>query len=254
MYVGRILRTVSQGSGLKDVNQSRPYFTAIYSQDDVILGQQVDMIGITSGWTTGSVYNTCIDQLMNRELVMYQIRCAAQGGYNANSGDSGAPIFIRVPGHPEIQGSELPGAPFWTDEFVSLVGIHSGQAFNMHFFSKLGRIKSDLGGSWTVTAPVPPLPNAPLSTYITGPTDVLASSSCNLRYVANATGGAWNTYSYTFNTSGTIKYLGGREAIIAFSTNGSHFVSVNVVDANGHAASHNLTLVAGPSGMDCNTI
>ncbi len=185
---------------------------------------------------------------------MHQIRCGAQGGYNANGGDSGAPIFIRVPGHPQIQGSELPGAPFWTDEFVSLVGIHSARAFGEHFFSKLGRIKSDLGGSWVVTAPVPPLPPAPLSVYITGATDVLSSPSCHLPYVANATGGLWNTYSYSFTTDGTVLTQSDRELILAFPTAGSHNVNVTVTDANGATATHFLELVAAPSGMDCNTI
>ncbi len=258
MAVGKILRTVSLGTGLLDVNQSKPYFTAIYSQDDVLLGQNVDMIGRTSGWRTGNVVSTCIDQLMvpnwPQSTSTYQIRCAAQGSYAADGGDSGGPMFIRVPGHPEIQGSELPGAPFWTDEFVSIVGIHSGHAFGMRFFSKLGRIKSDLGGSWVITAPVPALPAAPLSTFVTGSTDVLASSSCNLRYVANATGGLWNTYSYTFNTSGQIKFQNGREIIVAFASNGSHHVSVTVTDGNNNTVSHSLTLIAGPSGMDCNTV
>lgn len=255
MSVGKILRTVSIGSGSIIVDSPpRAYFTAIYSQDDVILGQIVDMVGRTSGWTTGSVYQTCVDYFVTYNLTMHQIRCGAQGGYNANGGDSGAPIFIRVPGHPQIQGSELPGAPFWTDEFVSLVGIHSAHAFGEHFFSKLGRIKSDLGGSWVVTAPVPPLPPAPLSVYITGATDVLSSPSCHLRYVANATGGLWNTYSYNFTTDGTVLTQSDRELILAFPTAGSHNVNVTVTDANGATASHFLELVAGPSGMDCNTI
>lgn len=252
MTVGKILRTTGYGS--LTINASKPYFTAISYQDDVILGQIVDKVGRTTGWTSGYVSNTCIDLVVFQNGVAHQIRCSVEGTYPADNGDSGAPVFVRLPGHPEIQGSELPGAPFWTDEFVSLVGTHSGRAFGEKYFSKLGRIKSDMGGSWTVTAPVPPPPPAPLSVYVTGPVDVLTSPNCNLRYVANATGGVWNTYSYTFTTSGTVKYVSGREIIVAFSTNGTHHISVAVTDANNTTVNHSLQLIAGPSGMDCNNI
>jgi len=252
MAIGKILRPISTGS--ITVDSARPYFTAIYYQDDVLLGQIVDKVGRTTGWTSGYVNYTCVDFYLVEGGTPYIVRCAAQGTYPADAGDSGAPIFIRVPGHPAIQGSELPGAPFWTDEFVSLVGTHSGRAFGEKYFSKLGRIKSDLGGSWTVTAPVPPLPVAPLSVFISGPVDVVSSPSCHLRYVAYATGGAWNTYSYTWTTDGTVLSQDGREMLLAFPSAGAHVLTVTVSDANGSTVGHSLDIIAGPSGMECQTI
>lgn len=251
MTVGKILRTTSTGS--INVDLARPYFTAIYYQDDVLLGQIVDKVGITTGWTTGYVNYTCVDFYLWEGGIPYVVRCAAEGTYPADKGDSGAPIFVRVPGHPAIQGSELPGTPFWTDEFVALVGTHSGRAFGEKYFSKLGRIKSDLGGSWTVTAPVPPPPAAPLSVFIHGPVDVLSSPSCNLRYVAYATGGAWNTYSYAFTTDGTVNWEDGREVLLAFPSAGTHYLTVTVTDGNASTVVQTLEIVAGPSGMECQT-
>ncbi|MHB1312243.1 MAG: hypothetical protein ACYC3L_09520, partial [Gemmatimonadaceae bacterium] len=251
MTVGKILRTIP---GSITVDTARPYFTAIYYQDDVLLGQIVDKVGVTTGWTSGYVSYTCADFLVFEAGIPYIVRCAAEGTYPADKGDSGAPIFVRVPGHPQIQGSELFGAPFWTDEFVSLVGTHSGRAFGEKYFSKLGRIKSDMGGSWTVTAPVPPLPAAPLRVFISGPIDVLSSPSCHLRYVAYATGGAWNTYSYTFTTDGTVLSQDGREILLAFPSAGAHYLTVTVSDADASTVGESLDIIAGPSGMDCQTI
>lgn len=98
---------------------------------------------------------------------------------------------------------------------------------------------------------MPPPPAAPLSVFIGGPSDVLSSPTCRLRYIAYATGGAWNTYSYAFTTDGTVQWEDGREIILAFPSPGGHYVTVTVTDGNGATSGHTVEVVSGPSGMEC---
>ncbi|HTE47198.1 MAG TPA: hypothetical protein VK636_18255 [Gemmatimonadaceae bacterium] len=196
MTVGKIIRTQSSngggyggGSGTLTVNQSQPYFTVISGENQIgelILGQRVEKIGITTGWTWGNVAGTCADGYIVQNGAINVIRCEYEADYVADHGDSGGPVFMIGP---QGNGSE-----------VILVGIHSNREAvgSRARFSKLSRIMSDLGGTWEVTGG----PGS-LRGTLEGPAIVRASSMCSYQYIAFVNGGAGG-YSYNWSTSGTI--------------------------------------------------
>ena len=150
--VGLIYRTtpeppcggLSCGAQPTDVDQSRPFFFVTAEENnDVYVGQEVHKVGITTGWTKGSIKQTCVDH-DSYSGPGYQTvtRCTYEATYAAGEGDSGAPVFSIID----------PNA-----STVKLLGIHQARAKlgeNQARFSKLNRIKSDLGGTWVVTRPI----------------------------------------------------------------------------------------------------
>lgn len=170
MGVGLIARTTAPnsggrggGAGSRAVDPARPYwYVTGEEQENLWVGQRVDKVGATTGWTYGNITATCVDHEPDGNSVM---RCAYEADYAADHGDSGGPVFVITD---------------WQASRVTLAGIHSGRddwAFGSGNarFAKLARIKSDLGGTWVVKHPNPPPPTPqPLSASISGPTSVAA--------------------------------------------------------------------------------
>lgn len=70
-----------------------------FSIDAPFSGQQLDKVGATTGWTTGSVSDTCVDIPISGhlELCAYRVnRPAGQSARIADFGDSGSPVFTRL--------------------------------------------------------------------------------------------------------------------------------------------------------------
>lgn len=143
MSVGLILRTTpSNGGGLTgrlgsiNVDQANPYWIVTGEENnDILVGTTVHKSGIATGWTWGTVKQTCVDHYLDGN---HLIRCVYEASYVADHGDSGAPVFIRSS---------------TCSRCVLLAGIHNGRGEignDQARFSKLSRIKSDLGGSWVV--------------------------------------------------------------------------------------------------------
>lgn len=243
MAVGKIIRTQSSnggsyggGFGTLTVNQSQPYFTIISGENQIgelILGQRVEKIGITTGWTWGNIAGTCADGYIAQNGAINVIRCEYEADYVADHGDSGGPVFMIEP-----QGNGLE---------VILVGIHSNReaAGSRARFSKLSRIMSDLGGTWEVTGG----PGS-LRGTLEGPTTVRASSMCSFQYIAFINGGAGG-YSYNWSTSGTITQNNGSSILATFPTAGSYWVAVTVTDLAGTAISRALFLTSSTSSETC---
>jgi hypothetical protein len=191
MGVGLIARTTAPnggglggGTGSLTLNQSQPYWYINAEENESLYsGVRVDKLGATSGWTYGYVTATCADLLVvgpNSKL-----RCAYQADYVAQGGDSGGPVFVITD---------------WQTSLVTFGGIHSGHDGSGAYFSKLARIKSDLGGTWVVRHPNPPVPPpGPLSASIGGPGSVPAGMT-NTWY-ANVNGG---TPPYTYQWGGPV--------------------------------------------------
>ena len=137
---------------------------------------------------------------------------------------------------------------------VALIGIHSGTDWSgSPLFSKLERMKSDLGGTWTVKAHEPtPDPIEPLSVSITGPGDVQPGSQCRLSYVAVPRGGTWGHTSYVWQTDGTIIFNNGNAIDVYFTGTGSQRVIVTVTDSNGSQATTTLYVTVSATGTACN--
>ena len=149
--VGLLFRTtyangggLAGGNGSLIVEQTRPYWVVAgddmgdYPDVVVYVGLEVHKLGRTTGWTRGTVKQTCVDHWVTGNSVM---RCGYEALYVADHGDSGGPVFA-------IMGPD--------SVLVRLLGIHVGRAEagnDQARFAKLSRIVSDLGGQWTFTRP-----------------------------------------------------------------------------------------------------
>lgn len=144
MAVGLLARTsytnlggLGGGNGSLLLDPANPYWMVTAEENnDLYVGGEVHKVGRTTGWTHGAIKATCVDHYPRAN---YLLRCAYEAWYVAGSGDSGAPVFQRLD---------------WICSIcVKLVGIHSGRAEpgnDQARFSKMARIKSDLGGTWAV--------------------------------------------------------------------------------------------------------
>lgn len=140
--IARTLSSAGPGSqyGSLTVNPSRPYFI-IDAVDDgqMIEGQFIHKIGKTTGWTWGSITDTCYDSAQGF-LFQLVVKCTYRSDMTANFGDSGSPVFALY-GNGYNQNTDL----------VKLVGIlfaKSGNPGDSGFrsvSSKWNRVVMDLG-------------------------------------------------------------------------------------------------------------
>lgn len=95
--IGYVARTTyssngSAGSEQIDVNNDNIYLVPNY----VSAGMNIEKIGRASGWTTGTVINTCEDvriDVTNDGIGDYWILCSIKANLYAIKGDSGSPVF-----------------------------------------------------------------------------------------------------------------------------------------------------------------
>jgi hypothetical protein len=139
--VGSIARTALRGltAGSLTIDDRQPSFTITDRQPFSVMGQTLDKVGRTTGWTVGTVAATCVDvAVADTDIVQL---CQDEVFSGNGAGDSGSPIF-------ESQ------AAFTND--VTLYGILWGggtTAFGpILVFSPLENIEFELG-SLIVTAP-----------------------------------------------------------------------------------------------------
>ncbi|HZF10211.1 MAG TPA: hypothetical protein VFE33_15590 [Thermoanaerobaculia bacterium] len=228
MGVGLIARTTAPngggpggGIGSFTIDQNHPYwYITGEEQENLYVGQRVDKLGATTGWTYGSITDTCVDRYYWPNTKM---RCAYEANYVSDSGDSGGPVFVITD---------------WDYSNVTLAGIHS--AHDDHaIFAKLARIKSDLGGIWVVRYPNPPLR---LSASISGPTSVAAGQTYT--WSAAPYGG---TPPYTYQWGGPVS--GGT----SYSTTGALYsddvIGLTVWDATGASVYTTLYVTVCPDNQ-----
>lgn len=94
--LGRIARTTSWAGGL-NINHASPEFRIISERSSNVVGNIIDKVGRTTGWTYGHVIATCQDVGVSGTNIVQkcQDRVQSYGGANiVNSGDSGSPVFV----------------------------------------------------------------------------------------------------------------------------------------------------------------
>jgi hypothetical protein len=139
--IGAIARTTLRGltAGSTTIADNQPTFTITDVQSVPVVGQTLDKMGRTTGWTVGTVAATCIDFTVTDTDVALLCQNAMYTGNGG--GDSGSPIF-------ESQ------APFTSD--VTLYGILWGGGSTSFgpfaAFSPFAHIELELG-QLIVTAP-----------------------------------------------------------------------------------------------------
>jgi hypothetical protein len=124
------------GLGSLQIDASKPYFVVTAAGASPASGMQVQKMGHVTGWTWGTVSNTCVDHFFNQGgLVDYVTKCNYEANINHNSGDSGGPFFL------------WDGA----DE-VTLLGTLVGQTVTTNgIYSPYTRIVGELGGTFVAT-------------------------------------------------------------------------------------------------------
>lgn len=136
---GRLIRTMSSSSSLPGgsttINPDDPYFEVTSKATSTPpVGTVIQKIGRTTGWTHGTITQTCVSTNINGRLM----GCMVVANLISNSGDSGAPIFMLTGVTPQSGGRET----------VKLIGVLSGGPPNdLHttYFSSYAGIEVDLG-------------------------------------------------------------------------------------------------------------
>ena len=91
--LGRIARPAAFDpvQGTLEVDPSRPSFEIIKEQPFAVLGETVNKVGRTTGWTGGKVTGTCVDIITDDHFIR---RCQATVAAGSAGGDSGSPVFM----------------------------------------------------------------------------------------------------------------------------------------------------------------
>ena len=127
---GKIARTTSYGStsaGSLTINSSSPRFSITAEKANPVVGEYLDKVGRTTGWTYGRVSSTCV----NINVSGSDITQLCQNMVNAavNGGDSGSPVF------------------YWSGSGsnVTFYGLLWGGSTTQFVFSSMANIESELG-------------------------------------------------------------------------------------------------------------
>ena len=76
--------------GTLNVDPSK-FFTIVNEQPFAVLGETVNKVGRTTGWTGGKVTGTCVDIITDDHFIR---RCQGQVAAGSAGGDSGSPVFM----------------------------------------------------------------------------------------------------------------------------------------------------------------
>lgn len=96
---GRIARTTyrswgpSGSYGSITIDASDPYFEIGMPVQYPVLNEYVEKVGVTSGWTHGYVYKTCVDVHIIHDGKLLKFLCQDFASLNSQPGDSGSPVF-----------------------------------------------------------------------------------------------------------------------------------------------------------------
>lgn len=231
LAVGKIARVGVLGT--KNIPQSSPYHTIVGEAAPLASGQRVFKTGRTTGWTTGFVEATCVDVgqvFPSRGMT----RCEYGASYGADEGDSGGPVFL------------FPHPGYYTDDVI-LAGIHSSRdpIYGTAYFSKLDRIKSDLGGTWEIVGGIPSL-----WADLAGATEVQPGAQCVQQYTADVTGGV-PPYTYAWSSTGNITSNSGPTISAYFPTAGQYLVEFSATDAAQTTVTRSLTITVSYAAGVC---
>lgn len=126
--LGRIARTTwwqygPAGPGSIVIDPSRPTLAVSGKRDWPVVGEELDKVGRTTGWTYGYVTRTCVDA----NAVGGRRLCQDYATYRSQPGDSGSPVFK------------------WYRDTAILYGVNWGSNGSEAVFSAMWNIQTDLG-------------------------------------------------------------------------------------------------------------
>lgn len=124
--LGRIARPQFSAPGTNtsghtiNINPAQPHFTIGAEVRDPVQGTVVQKVGLTTGWTYGTVYQTCVD--INYQTLggtKRRVWCHDRANLGADGVDSGSPVFrifdpgagiVYFYGLVSFRGSDQPGS------------------------------------------------------------------------------------------------------------------------------------------------
>lgn len=101
------------------------------------LGQQVQKVGRETGWTYGTLTNTCQDVFLSDKTA---VMCSYKVSGGSQNGDSGAPVFGII-GNPPYYD---PAAKSYAID-VNAYGILWGGSTNYFWYSPIGLVSQEVG-------------------------------------------------------------------------------------------------------------
>ncbi|GAB4190121.1 MAG: hypothetical protein Tsb002_17850 [Wenzhouxiangellaceae bacterium] len=120
LLFGKIAKTNSVNTGSLTYATD---FTITGKNATVSVGQVVNKVGRTTGWSSGGITRTCAN--LNVAGSSITLLCQNQASYNSAGGDSGSPVFRITSGNN-----------------VTLVGIHWGSGAS---YSPIHKVEGELG-------------------------------------------------------------------------------------------------------------
>lgn len=132
--LGKIARPTSGGSefGSLSLNPASARFTITGREDALLVGDTVNKVGRTTGWTIGTVVGTCADINNSSAEITQFCQDVVQGG--GGPGDSGSPVFTRSGGKNNVRLAGI----LWGGGFSSEFGT-------IYVFSPIENIEQELG-------------------------------------------------------------------------------------------------------------
>ena len=118
------------------VDSLNPTFAIKGEQRASVLGEIVNKVGRTTGWTYGPVIQTCLNSVVLGTVPAIVQRCQDRVRADVAGGDSGSPVFRRLGSGSNVRLSGI----LWG-------GSVSGQV--TFVFSPLGNVRSELGNFTT---------------------------------------------------------------------------------------------------------
>lgn len=132
--LARIARPVASDPqlGTLEVDPVNSMFRVVSEQRNPVLGEVVNKVGRTTGWTFGEVFATCVNVNITASTITQLCQSRSRAG--VGGGDSGSPVFTSN-----------------TDETVNLTGILWGSSTNVvtgevtSIFSPFSGVERELG-------------------------------------------------------------------------------------------------------------
>lgn len=168
------------GNGSSEIDPARPYFI-VNGTAGAYVGQRVEKMGASSGWTWGVVNETCVDHKLELSWNSYYVtKCTIGSNIHHLDGDSGGPLF------------------FWEGgDDVQLLGTHFGATNTQNgVASYWQRIAADIGGTVNATRGI----NLATPTNVTGTTNASQLAVISWSPVAGAT--RYHLYAQYWYVSG----------------------------------------------------
>lgn len=132
--LGRIARTTFRGSlsGPLTISSANPAFTVNSERANSLVGQTVNKVGRTTGWTFGKVIATCVTTNVKGSTITQLCQTFVNAG--VDGGDSGSPVFNWTSGSSTVRLAGILWGGSGTSQFV---------------FSPMSGIEKELGALTT---------------------------------------------------------------------------------------------------------